>query len=348
MHCELWFVQSYHEAFLRGRPDLTHLIRRLKSAGKRTPNLSSEPNFYEMRFLPRLEPPNPGLTSVTTRADAVSRAITSNGNNLVGDNDQQFERYALVDDSQNYPEATTCLQHAQAPSHPLPSSLFYFPTSSGMGHLGNHASNINRNSYDSRDRFSNMHQGRGSFQRTESGNQNEILSGYLPMGGVHQFSSKLLGNKKFQPHDELIFSDILHPAGGPCSHECGANVESAAQTHAYSYNELNVSSAVSLFSSSDSSRNMAPHACIYTSSSGHNENDLNRRAASYATAASSQYNCNNTTVEPYGGHAQASTAYVAVSDQSIALLSSPTNDPLLEEFAREYLPHFGKKDDNYR
>lgn len=49
----------YHECFLRGRPELTKLMQRLCNPGKRLPDKSGEPNFYEisMKFpLPDLSP----------------------------------------------------------------------------------------------------------------------------------------------------------------------------------------------------------------------------------------------------------------------------------------------------
>ena len=38
----------YHECFLRGRPELTSLMQRLCNPGKRLPDKSGEPNFYEI------------------------------------------------------------------------------------------------------------------------------------------------------------------------------------------------------------------------------------------------------------------------------------------------------------
>ncbi|KAL7552910.1 hypothetical protein ACHAWF_016159 [Thalassiosira exigua] len=38
----------YHECFLRGRPGLTVLMRRLTGAGKRLPDTSNEPDFYDI------------------------------------------------------------------------------------------------------------------------------------------------------------------------------------------------------------------------------------------------------------------------------------------------------------
>mmetsp|Transcript_662 Transcript_662/g.1349 ORF Transcript_662/g.1349 Transcript_662/m.1349 type:complete len:497 (+) Transcript_662:200-1690(+) len=52
----------YHECFLRGRPELTKLMQRLCNPGKRLPDKSGEPNFYEisMKFpLPALPPAAP-------------------------------------------------------------------------------------------------------------------------------------------------------------------------------------------------------------------------------------------------------------------------------------------------
>ena len=218
-----------------------------------------------------------------------------------------------------------------------------------MCHLGNHESIINKNSYDSRDRFSIRHQSRESFHHTEAGNLNERLSGHSPMESAHQLPSESLGNKVCQPNEQG-FSDISHPVGGNCSRKYCDNVQPVAQTHPNSCNHLISSSAVTIFGGSKSSGHMAPHPSTYSSSSRYNENDLNVRAASNATAASSEFSCNNGTFENYGAHAQATTAFrcVAVSEQSIALLTSPPNDPLLEEFAREYLPHFGEKDGNCR
>jgi hypothetical protein len=48
---------SYHEAFLRSRPDLTQLIVRLKNEGRRFPNIELEPDFHQMGFLPNISQP---------------------------------------------------------------------------------------------------------------------------------------------------------------------------------------------------------------------------------------------------------------------------------------------------
>ena len=44
--------QSYHEAFLRSRPDLIFRMTRRLKEGKRTSHPSKEPDFYRMCFLP--------------------------------------------------------------------------------------------------------------------------------------------------------------------------------------------------------------------------------------------------------------------------------------------------------
>jgi hypothetical protein len=49
----------YHECFLRGRPELTSIMQRLCNPGKRLPDKSGEPNFYEISKkypLPELPP----------------------------------------------------------------------------------------------------------------------------------------------------------------------------------------------------------------------------------------------------------------------------------------------------
>jgi hypothetical protein len=48
---------SYHEAFLRSRTDLTQLIVRLKNEGRRFPNIELEPDFHQMIFLSNISQP---------------------------------------------------------------------------------------------------------------------------------------------------------------------------------------------------------------------------------------------------------------------------------------------------
>jgi hypothetical protein len=95
---------------------------------------------------------------------------------------------------------------------------------------------------------------------------------------------------------------------------------------------------------------MTPYASAYSSSSGQNDDNLNRKVTSNESVASKQHTCGNTISEPNEARALATSSlrHDTLGQQSIALLSSPPNDPLLEEFAREYLPHFGKQDDNHR
>lgn len=52
----------YHECFLRGRPELTKLMTRLCNPGKRLPDKSGEPDFYEIsRKYPLPELPSVGI-----------------------------------------------------------------------------------------------------------------------------------------------------------------------------------------------------------------------------------------------------------------------------------------------
>ena len=80
-------VNSYHEAFLRGRPDLTQLVRRLKNPGKRIPNVEAEPNFYEMSFMPELpahQHQNTLTLSNPRSANAPERVMTNSSQNQIG------------------------------------------------------------------------------------------------------------------------------------------------------------------------------------------------------------------------------------------------------------------------
>jgi hypothetical protein len=50
----------YHEFFLRGKPDLCQLMKRLVNPGRRIPDPTSEPNFYEITELLPLPPDDHG------------------------------------------------------------------------------------------------------------------------------------------------------------------------------------------------------------------------------------------------------------------------------------------------
>jgi hypothetical protein len=93
---------------------------------------------------------------------------------------------------------------------------------------------------------------------------------------------------------------------------------------------------------------MTPYSSTFPSSSGH-DYDLNKSVPSTVSGASSQQKSENATVELNEGHEQASSLFrpVAMGKQRIALLSRPPNDPVLEEFAREYLPLFDENTENH-
>ena len=80
-------VNSYHEAFLRSRPDLTQLVNRLKNPGKRVPNIEAEPKFYEMPFMPELpahQHQNTLTLSTTRSANASVGVMINPSQNLIG------------------------------------------------------------------------------------------------------------------------------------------------------------------------------------------------------------------------------------------------------------------------
>jgi hypothetical protein len=69
----------YHECFLRGRPELTSLMQRLCNPGKRLPDKSGEPNFYEISKkypLPQL-PPALSIDPTSNLQNDVSHAMRS-------------------------------------------------------------------------------------------------------------------------------------------------------------------------------------------------------------------------------------------------------------------------------
>jgi len=65
----------YHECFLRGRPELTKMMERLVNPGKRLPDKSGEPDFYEISKsfpLPDAPPVPPSDTSLEWKAPEAS------------------------------------------------------------------------------------------------------------------------------------------------------------------------------------------------------------------------------------------------------------------------------------
>lgn len=337
MRCELCFLQSYHEAYLRGRPDLTYLVRRLRNEGKRIPDSTTEPNFYQMAVLPSHRPPH--SDRITPAATGAEHAMVSasSSSNMGGHeaSDWQFQQSAFASSSQKYPDAATPSQELNEPFyHSTPSAMCSFPTSSGIGITSSHASDRNEHSFDNRYRFSDRHQ--SPVQLTARGNLNTGSSDYTPKTAP-EFSSTSVGTKERCPPEQGT-SEMLHSAGENCYHEYNVSKQSASEIHPKTCNGMNVSSAVTMCCSSYSSGYITPYASTHYSSSGQNDNESNR-----GVAASTHH-------QSHMISAQTSTAIqtVTMGQQSLALLSSPPDDPVLEEFAREYLPHFGKTDDNHR
>ena len=59
------FKSYYHECFLRGRPELSVLIQRLITPGKKVPDIEGEPDFYEIsRLYPLPAPPSDDASQV--------------------------------------------------------------------------------------------------------------------------------------------------------------------------------------------------------------------------------------------------------------------------------------------
>ncbi|KAL3802041.1 hypothetical protein HJC23_010797, partial [Cyclotella cryptica] len=348
-------IEAYHEAFLRGRPDLVYLVRRLKNEGKRIPHLISEPNFYQMPALPAFGLPRSDLiTPAATGANVASHATASaSGGSEIGGNaavDRQFEHTGLESYSQNHLEATNQFQNVTEPlSRPVPSFLHSYPTSLCIGNISSHASKISSNSHDNRDRCSQRHASHENFPLAGAGNRNVGSTDHSRMETAPEFSSTPVGNKECQLHGHEI-SDTSHSDGKKHSHEYNVNEQSESHIHPNTCKGFDVSSAVTMFGSSYSSENMTPYASTYSSSTGQNDSKSNRGEASNVSVANTHYKSDDTISDPKEAHAQASTALrtETMGQQSIALLSSPPDDPLLEEFAREYLPHFGKNNDNIR
>eukprot|EP00804_Cyclotella_cryptica_P015485 CCRYP_003538-RC/>CCRYP_003538-RC protein AED:0.46 eAED:0.72 QI:0/0/0/1/0/0/3/0/257 len=186
---------NYHEAFLRGRPDLVYLVRRLKNEGKRLPHLISEPNFYQMPVLPTFGLPRSDLiTPAATGANVASHATASaSGGSEIGGNaavGRQFEHTGLESYSQNHLEATNQFQNVTGPlSRPVPSFLHSYPTSLCIGNISSHASKISSNSHDNRDRCSQRHASHEHFTLAEAGNRNVGSTDHSRMETAPEFSS---------------------------------------------------------------------------------------------------------------------------------------------------------------
>eukprot|EP00804_Cyclotella_cryptica_P015483 CCRYP_003538-RA/>CCRYP_003538-RA protein AED:0.43 eAED:0.48 QI:213/0.6/0.5/1/0/0/6/0/361 len=189
------YKSYYHEAFLRGRPDLVYLVRRLKNEGKRLPHLISEPNFYQMPVLPTFGLPRSDLiTPAATGANVASHATASaSGGSEIGGNaavGRQFEHTGLESYSQNHLEATNQFQNVTGPlSRPVPSFLHSYPTSLCIGNISSHASKISSNSHDNRDRCSQRHASHEHFTLAEAGNRNVGSTDHSRMETAPEFSS---------------------------------------------------------------------------------------------------------------------------------------------------------------
>lgn len=306
-----------------------------------------------MPVLPGLEVPYSGMfASTAAGVNIAAQASPSSDSNIGGHSarERQFEQYTAASSSKDYPDAAPQCQQSQSPySHPMPPILCSHPASSGIGYISNHTSDRKRNSSGNSYPFSDRQLSHESVRLAEFGNLKKGSPDDSRMECAHEFSTASVGQNECQPHEQGI-SNISHSSGENCSQEYDVHRQSAIKIHQNRGNESNVSPAVTIFGSSYSSGNMTPYASAYSSSSGQNDDNLNRKVTSNESVASKQHTCGNTISEPNEARALATSSlrHDTLGQQSIALLSSPPNDPLLEEFAREYLPHFGKQDDNHR
>ncbi|KAL3791811.1 hypothetical protein HJC23_002442 [Cyclotella cryptica] len=339
------YKSYYHEAFLRGRPDLIPLVQRLQNEGKRIPNIKAEPNFYEMPFLPIQQTPHSGMTispAAGANAHVVTQGNVSSDSIIRGraGSHQQFEEYAISSScsSQNNPGSVAHFQQSQA--------QFSFPAGSG---ISNQFSRKTGNPNDLSYQFRGLHYPRGdltSFQRTEAVKNNVRQSAdWSPMESAYQFPPAI-ERKEPQSYKEEM-SDMALFARLSNSHDHN-NINTEPVSQNQERNQWNVKSAMGRRITSYSSGNMATSVSTAPSFSGRDSTDFEGRSASHSNLPSESCESDSISAGPNQDQDQRAKSihnHVPLARQSIELLSNPPNDPVLEEFAKEYLPHFGDTDD---
>ena len=329
------------------------MMQRLTNPGKRIPNLATEPKFYQMPFLPDLQVQSCGLPSSSTVGfDATTQAGASPHSNIVGrsGSDSPFEQYTTA--TQYYRgEASDFQQFQSQASHGIPANSCVSQTSSGES---THVSHKSRPLFDNHCQFNDMNQTQESFQRSELGNITVGTSSYSSVEKAHHLSTTSVGRKECNSGEQGI-ADGTHSAGGIHSHNYNIDESPVSKDYPRSdYNQWNANTAVSMgVASNNSSGNAIPQTSTCSSFSRINDYDFKRGLSpGIAVVASTQHNYCNIAGDPKDPNevrAQATQVmyqHAPMAQQSIALLSNPPYDPMLEEFANEYLAHFGRKDDD--
>eukprot|EP00804_Cyclotella_cryptica_P014590 CCRYP_012638-RA/>CCRYP_012638-RA protein AED:0.44 eAED:0.44 QI:0/-1/0/1/-1/1/1/0/277 len=216
----------------------------------------------------------------------------------------------------------------------------------------NSVSDKNRNFVDNHCRFNDTNQSQESCPRSEVGNINVATPSYSSAERTHHFSSASAGQKGGNLDNQGI-AHRSHTAGGIRSHYYNVDKSLASQVHPWNdRKQWNVSTAVTMSGASNSSSgNEIPQIRTCSASSQIDSNDVKRGLPlSNADRTSTQQNYSSMAAGPNDtneARAQATASIiqnVPMAQHSIALLSNPPNDPMLEEFANEFLAHFGRKD----
>ncbi|KAL7487181.1 hypothetical protein ACHAW6_012776 [Cyclotella cf. meneghiniana] len=324
------------------------MMQRLTNPGKRIPNLATEPKFYQMTFLPDLRLQSFGLPSSSTAGfDATTQAGASPHSNIVGrsGSDRPFEQY--TNSPQYYRGGASNFQQFQSKApHGMTANSCVSQTSSGAGI---HISHKNRPLLDNHRQFNDMNETQESFLRSEVGNITAVTPSHSSVEKAHHLSSPSVGTKEGNSGEQGI-ADRSHSAGVIHSHKYKIDQSLVSKDYPRSdYNQWNTNRGVTMsVASTNSPGNEIPQMNTCSSSSRINNNEFRREMPlGNAHVACTQHNNYNIAGEPNVVRAQATETMsqnVPMAQQSVALLSNPPYDPMLEEFAKEYLAHFGRKD----
>jgi len=139
----------YHECFLQGRPELTKLMQRLCNPGKRLPDKSGEPNFYEISMKFPLPAFSPAATGTLPSSDLyqeqngsapramVSPKVPQPGQSVMFSSPPPHHAgngYPMYGYPQSAPYSQMTMPAAGGPAPPQPSQQMHWPGQVAASH----------------------------------------------------------------------------------------------------------------------------------------------------------------------------------------------------------------------
>jgi hypothetical protein len=347
---------SFHEAFLRSRPDLTPLIKRLEKVGKRM-DVDSEPDFYEMPFLPDWNHPDRGVIGPAGCLPASllpnHQGTTSNFPQIQVQLQDAFNQYALQMHGHSRDDA------ASTSIPPANNTLPMFNTqleqqdasrcvNAGRGEVSSYldqkpAAQSTLTNSDPRWNTSDIGNILNSAQgQNTPGTSNQTIREELPTrNSPDAMNQTTRGQTTSIPNQ--ISATQSEAASSVLDWNLGRSAGCFPNNPQIMHPPLPLALPNNVTSNECDSIGSNHQFKQHFVGASFPDNDVPTNTTSCNAFSSNHATSSNVLPGPIASQApeSQSTTTTAINQQSIALLSNPPNHPILEEFAEHYLPFFG-------